>query len=103
MYCLLPIISTPPFILSIQILLQSDESSSGSRGSLWRLVKLGPIVSDGQGRSRVGNPTLQDLIIDSPASMTAETIIDAEGSRLGGNGELVITTTTTTVVRRVAV
>lgn len=105
--CLLPILSTP-FILSVQILLQSDDS--GSYGSLWRLVKLGPIASDSSHQSGVRNPTPQELIIDPPASTTmADTIIDAEGLKLGGNGELAVTTTTTTVtttvtkVKRVAV
>jgi len=95
---------------SRHILLQSDDSLSGSCDSLWRLVKLGPIASDSPHQSSVRNPTPQELIIDPPASTTtADTIIDAEGLKLGGNGELAITTTTTTVtttvtkVKRVAV
>ena len=101
MFCLLPIISTP-FILSAQISLQSNDSSSGSCGSLWRLVKLGPIADNSPHQSSVRSPTPQELIIDPPASTTtADTIIDADGLKLGGNGELAITTTTTTVTTTV--
>lgn len=92
---------------SRHIILQSNDSSSGSR---WRLVKLGEIATDIPDQTSVRNPTPQELIIDPPASTTtADTIIDAEGLKLGGNGELAITTTTTTVtttvtkVKRVAV
>ncbi|EDR02526.1 uncharacterized protein LACBIDRAFT_332331 [Laccaria bicolor S238N-H82] len=92
---------------SRHIILQSNDSLSGSR---WRLVKLGEIATDIPDQTSVRNPTPQELIIDPPASTTtADTIIDAEGLKLGGNGELAITTTTTTVtttvtkVKRVAV
>ena len=105
-YCLLPIINTP-FISLVQIFLRSDDPSSGSRGSLWRLVKLGPIASDVSHQpGKVRNPTQQESITDPPASTTtAHTIVDAEGLKLGGNGELAITTTVTTVtkVKRVPV
>lgn len=36
-------------------------------------------------------------------STTADTVIDVEGLRMGGNGEMSITTTTTTVTTSVTV
>lgn len=39
--------------------------------------------------------------VDAPVTCNADTIIDAEGLKLGGNGELIITTTTTTTTATV--
>ncbi|PPQ90357.1 hypothetical protein CVT25_007759 [Psilocybe cyanescens] len=69
---------------------------------LWRLVEVQPM------RPRVDNNILE-FTTHSPRTLeakpavlsTADTIVDVEGLKLGGNGEMSITTTTTTVTTSV--
>jgi len=57
------------------------------QSKLWRLL---PVYSG----SSAEHPVVPE--VDGPVTCTADSTIDAEGLKLGGNGELVITTTTTT-------
>ncbi|KAF8968533.1 hypothetical protein BDZ97DRAFT_1915985 [Flammula alnicola] len=73
---------------------------------LWRLV---PVKSDAH-LKRMKSDTLefttsmpQKLKPEPPLITTADTVIDVEGLKLGGNGEMSITTTTTTVTTSVTV
>ncbi|KAF8151490.1 hypothetical protein B0H34DRAFT_130698 [Crassisporium funariophilum] len=67
---------------------------------LWRLVKIEPT-----------KPAVLEFITHAPRKLepqpgvitTADSVVDAEGLKLGGNGELSITTTTTTTTTSVTV
>jgi len=98
----LPILnSPPPFFLRVQVNLCNRYPFSPSR--LWRLI---PVEVD------TTKPIEDDMLefvtaaprkLESEPSLktTADTVIDVEGLKLGGNGEMSITTTTTTVTTSV--
>lgn len=67
---------------------------------IWHLI---PVASEsetaphGKGTTRASKAST----IEPPVRTTADTVIDAEGLRIDGNGELAITTTTTTTTTTV--
>ncbi|KAF4621989.1 hypothetical protein D9613_009500 [Agrocybe pediades] len=86
-------------------LLPSDTSSIFRTNQLWKLIPAEPLAS----RSPAGpaeysvetNTTVGPLTSQPAVVSSADTIVDVEGLKLGGNGEMSITTTTTTVTTSV--
>jgi len=69
---------------------------------LWRLIPVEPQQNEtGFDALEFTTSAPKKLKVEPPALTTADTVIDVEGLKLGGNGEMSITTTTTTVTTSV--
>ncbi|KAF8881704.1 hypothetical protein CPB84DRAFT_1851504 [Gymnopilus junonius] len=83
-------------------IIQLNSSHPFKPTSLWRLIPVEPEKkASASDVLEFTTSAPKELKVEPPVITTADTIVDVEGLKLGGNGEMSITTTTTTVTTSV--